>query len=250
MEELKDKRVSPSEAFEYVCDCLEAEVPNPPVLFDAILIDEGQDLPPSFYRLAKKTLSDPRRLYWAYDEAQGIGSLIVPRPIEIFGLNPDGTPVVDLGGYKLPNGEKTSPQYKEGILKAHNLNCCYRTPRLLLMSAHAINMGLFRQGGALQGVTTKSEWEAIGYQVLEGDFSSASVKAKKPIKITRADEKSPHPIDQKDFELAGAVNSSLITQCFASEKEEQDWIAQQVTQDLQLGFQPERPSHYRTNRKL
>ncbi|MBD2246786.1 NERD domain-containing protein [Nostoc sp. FACHB-888] len=229
---------SPAKSFEYICDRLEQDVKNIPVIYDAVLIDEGQDLPPSFYRLVRSTLSDPRRLYWAYDEAQGIGSLIVPQPVTIFGKNPDGTPVVDLGGNKLPNGDITPPVYEGGIRKAHNMNRCYRTPRQLLMTAHAINMGLFRQERALQGVTNKEEWEKLGYQVLDGDFTDASVKAGKKVTITRPDKNSPHPIDQENFEAKDAVGSPLVIQPFASEHSEQKWIAQQVADDLKLGFDP------------
>lgn len=231
-------RVSPGEAFEYICDCLEKKVDNIPVLYDAILIDEGQDLPPSFYRIARSTLSDPKRLYWAYDEAQGIGSLIVPRPITIFGLNADNTPVVDLGGNKLQDGTITPPIYDSGIAKAHNINRCYRTPKLLLMAAHSVNMGLFRQGGPLQGVTTKEEWEALGYEVLQGNFSTTSVKTRKPVTITRPDKTSPHPIDKKDFSAHHTVGSPLLIQTFPNEDNERDWIAQQVANDLKLGFNP------------
>lgn len=226
--------VSPAEGFEYICNCLEKEVSNLPVLYDVILIDEGQDLPPSFYRLAIGTLSNPKRFYWAYDEAQGIGSLVVPRPITIFGLNSDSTPVVDLGGYTLPNGNKTAPSYEDGISKAHNMNRCYRTPRLLLMTAHAVNMGLFRQGGPLQGVTRKEDWEGLGYELLEGDFRRIG----QPVKITRPERTSPHPIDQKNFEACDAVGSSLVIQTFTTENEEQKWIAKQVANDLKLGFDP------------
>lgn len=229
---------SPSEAFEYVCDDLEKRVPNIPVLFDAILIDEGQDLPPSFYRLAYKSLSDPKRLYWAYDEAQGIGTLTVPRPLHIFGLNPDGTPVVDLGGNKLPDGTITSPTYEGGLRKAHNLNRCYRTPKMLLMAAHAINMGLLRQEGCLQGVSNKEDWEKLGYTVLDGDFSDASVKAGKTVTVTREAKNSPHPIDSDDFPHKDALGSPLRIQTFSDELEEQEWIAQQVEEDLKLGFDP------------
>lgn len=230
--------VSPSRSFEYICDRLEQDVQDIPAIYDAVLIDEGQDLPPSFYRLVRSTLSDPRRLYWAYDEAQGIGSLIVPQPVTIFGKNVDDTPVVDLGGNKLPNGDVTPPIYEGGIRKAHNMNRCYRTPRQLLMTAHAINMGLFRQERALQGVTNKEEWEKLGYQILNGDFTDASVKAGKKVTITRPDDKSPHPIDQQDFEAKEAVGSSLIIQPFDSQDDERKWIAQQVKKDLELGFEP------------
>lgn len=230
--------VSPAESFKYICDRLEQDVKDIPVIYNAVLIDEGQDLPPSFYRLVRNTLSDPRRLYWAYDEAQGIGSLIAPQPITIFGKNVDGTPVVDLGGNKLPNGETTSPFYEGAIRKAHNMNRCYRTPRQLLMTAHAINMGLFRQEKALQGVTDKEEWGKLGYQVLDGDFSDRSVQAGRKVTITRPDDKSPHPIDQQDFEVKEAVGSSLIIQPFDSQQGEIEWIAQQVASDLKVGFDP------------
>lgn len=230
--------VSPAESFKYICDRLEQDVRDIPVIYDAILIDEGQDLPPSFYRLARNTLSDPRRLYWAYDEAQGIGSLVVPQPITIFGKNADSSPVVDLGGNKLDNGHTTSPFYEGGIRKAHNMNGCYRTPRQLLMTAHAINMGLFRLEGVLQGVTNQVEWEKLGYQVLDGNFTDGSVQTRKKITITRLDDKSPHPIDQQDFEAKEAVGSSLIIQAFDSQDDEREWIAQQIKKDLELGFDP------------
>ena len=238
--ESKIGKVSPGKAFKYICDELEEQRNNNiPILYDAILIDEGQDLPDSFYRLARHTLSDPKRLYWAYDEAQGIGTLTVPQPITIFGRHPDGTPVVDLGGNKLPDGKKTPPNYEgSNIPKARNINQCYRTPRLLLMTAHAVNMGLLRSGGALQGVTDQVEWKKLGYQVLEGDFTQASVKAGKTVKITRSPETSPHPIDQDNFEVREAIGDPLIIKTFSNESQEQEWIAQQVAYDIKQGFNP------------
>ena len=194
-----------------------------PNIYDVLLIDEGQDLPPIFYQLAYQTLSDSVRLYWAYDEAQGIGSLIVPDTEVIFGRNADANLIVDLRG-----------RYEGGILKGHRMKKCYRTPRLLLMTAHAINMGLFREGGALQGVTRKEQWEDLGYEILEGNFQSVG----KPVSITRPDSESPHPIDQKEFELKDAVGSSLVVKTFSNETEECKWIAQQVANDIKLGFDP------------
>ena len=220
-------RVSPSDAFEYICNCLSEECSEIPVIYDAILIDEGQDLPPIFYQLARKTLSDPHRLYWAYDEAQGIGSLIVPSSENTFGKNTDGTSIVDVSGV-----------YEGGIRKSHKMNKCYRTPRLLLMTAHAVNMGLFREGGVLQGVTKQNDWKDLGYDIVDGDFSQSSVSNKKTVTITRPDEKSPHPIDQDNFELKDAVGSPLVIQPFNTEFEERDWIAQQVANDINQGFEP------------
>ena len=236
--ETGEKFMSPSDTFEYVCDRLEEDVPTPPQLFDAILIDEGQDLPPSFYRLARKTLSKEQRLYWAYDEAQGIGSLIVPRPDTIFGRHDDGTPVVDLGGNKLPNGETTPRLYPDGMAKAYNMNRCYRTPKVLLMAAHAINMGLYRQSGPLQGVTNQKDWENLGYSIEEGNFTIASVREKKLVKITRDKKYSPHPIDEEEFPVKEALHSPLVVHTLDSEAEEQEWIASQVANDIEQGMNP------------
>ncbi len=238
LKEIFKHAVSPEKGFRYVCETLEKSGKEVPEIFDAILIDEGQDLPPSFYRLAYKSLSDPKRLYWAYDEAQGIGSLIVPRPLEIFGLNPDGTPVVDLGGNKLPDGTTTSPVYAGGLRKAHNLSKCYRTPRMILMAAHAINMGFLRPEGCLQGVSNKADWEALGYTIVDGDFSDASVKAGKTVTVTREIEYSPHPIDQDNFPHKDALGSPLRIVTFTNAWQEQEWIAEQIQEDLKLGFQP------------
>jgi superfamily I DNA and RNA helicase len=213
---------SPAESFEYICQSLKNDATEIPVIYDALLIDEGQDLPPIFYQLAYETLSDPKRLYWAYDEAQGIGSLIVPNGATIFGRNPDGSLVVDLSG-----------RYEGGILKAHRMNKCYRTPQLLLMTAHAVNMGLFREGGALQGVTDQDNWKALGYEVT-GDFRRVG----KPVTITRPDAESPHPIDQADFESKNAVGSPLVIQTFSTELEERQWIAEQVANDIKRGLDP------------
>lgn len=213
---------SPGESFEYICQCLKKDANNIPVVYDVLLIDEGQDLPPIFYQLARQTLSDPYRLYWAYDEAQGIGSLIIPQPETIFGRNLDGSLVVDVRG-----------KYEGGILKSHRMNRCYRTPRLLLMTAHAVNMGLFRTEGVLQGVTEQKDWKALGYEV-EGDFRSVG----KPVTITRSLSSSPHPIDQDDFDLKDALGTSLTIKQFNTEYEEREWIARQVARDIELGFDP------------
>lgn len=221
------RKSSPGEAFRHICDKLESSVSKFPVLYDAIFIDEGQDLPPSFYRIAHAVLADPRRLYWAYDEAQGIGNLTVPRAKEIFGLRADQSPVVDLSGF-----------YRGGARKGESMKACYRTPRQILMAAHAINMGLLRDGGPLQGVSNLKEWESIGYTVESGDFSSSSVKNGQSVTITREAASSPHPIDGLDFPHTEALGSPLTVKTFSSEADEQQWISNQIQQDLKFGFNP------------
>ncbi|MCK5725598.1 MAG: NERD domain-containing protein [Thiotrichaceae bacterium] len=211
---------SPSDSFEYICQWLQEEATDIPVIYDALLIDEGQDLPPVFYQLAYATLSKERRIYWAYDEAQGIGSLIIPNAKTMFG---EGS-AIDLKG-----------QYKGGIYKSHSISACYRTPELLLMAAHAVNMGLFRKGGVLQGVSNQQQWNKLGYDVIEGSFEDKAIGT--AVSIQR--NTTPHPTDKKDFPHKDALGSHLFLKTVANGKEEHEWIAEQVAKDIELGFKPE-----------
>lgn len=199
-----------------------------PRIYDALLVDEGQDLPAVFYKLMLASLKEPKRLYWAYDEAQGIGNSIIPESSQIFGRDQSNKPRVDVSG-----------MYLGGISKSHRMNRCYRTPRLLLITAHAINMGVNSKTGAVQGVTNKDNWEILGYTILKGQFTDAAVAAKQTVTITREAKCSPHPIDQDDFPEKQSLGNILTYQTFGSEYEEQAWIAEQVKNDLALGFKPE-----------
>lgn len=215
-----------SEGFGWVCDQLEQAIAGRDVepFLDAMLIDEGQDLPPAFYRLAMKALRPPHRLYWAYDEAQGIGNLVVPRAAEVFGQDDDGRPRVDLSG-----------SYPSGIQKAHNLNRCYRTPAAILRTAHAFNMGLLRQGGPLQGVTTRQEWAFLGYEV-EGEFSQAAVAAGQVVRLRRTQEACGHPYDDSAFKDSLRPAKSLETYVCASIDEALAALTRGVASDLEAGL--------------
>ena len=223
-DKLKSKKYH-REEFTYVCECLETDVVNFPQIYDAVIIEEGQDLPPSFYRLAYHSLREPKRLYWAYDEAQGLNCLTIPNSESIFGRNLEtGELLVDLRGV-----------HEGGAQKSYIMNICYRTPRLLLMVAHAINMGLFHSCGVLQGVTTKADWNRLGYEVLgDSDFSDRSVKEGKIVTITRLDENSPHEVDRTDIDYRDLADSLLEIKTFADDLSEIEWIANQVTKDINI----------------
>lgn len=161
-------------------------------IYDAILIDEGQDLigdekfkyeeKQSFYCMAYKSLKPIetegkklRRLVWAYDELQSLNDKKIPSSKEIFG---DNTLVSGI--------------YKGGIKKSEIMKKCYRTPYQILTTAHAVGMGFFREGGLISGYTTKEEWEKIGYEIVQGDFR----KIGSEIILRRPIENSPNPINE------------------------------------------------------
>ncbi len=206
----------------------ETHMNDKPAYLDALVIDEGQDLPSAFYRIAYQALRTPKRLYWAYDEAQGIDSLVVPHAAEVFGREEDGRPRVDLSGF-----------YPGGIRKAHNLNRCYRTPKRLLAAAHAINMGLLRDEGPLQGVTSARDWMDLGYEILSGDFSAASVKDGKMVVLARRPDCSGHPIDAEDFPLNFDDESILQVEYTASSIDDVEFVASSIKKDIADGLKPE-----------
>lgn len=158
-------------------------------LFDAVLIDESQDLvttdatghyrgrQPFFWLAYQAIRPDPetghRRLIWAYDEGQSLHSTVIPTASELFGQ--EHTSLVQ-------------GTYEGGIRKSEIMHRCYRTPGEILTAAHAIGMGLLRTQGMLTGLTTRKNWEAIGYAV-EGQFTPGQ-----RVTVSRPAENSPHPI--------------------------------------------------------
>lgn len=204
-----------------------------PQVFDALLIDEGQDLvvdPPelkyqgkqSIYWLAYQLLKpvneenpDQRRLIWAYDEAQRLDALAIPSAREIFGDE---------------RAHLFKGIHKGNVKKSEIMKRCYRTPGPILTCAHAIGMGFLREGGMLSGITSKDEWEKIGYEV-EGDFR----KKDSEIKIHRPKGNSPNPMPQ-------LWPDELITyERFSSMDAQLDKLAEQLRQDVfEHGLKPSR----------
>ena len=187
------KERQPIRGLAVLCKRLSEEIKIEP-MFDAILIDEGQDLvaeddlkyqdKQAIYWLAYQSLRpvepenpEQRRLIWAYDEAQSLDSLKIPTAKELFGEN-----LSDL----LTKGT----QYNGGIKKSEVMRRCYRTPGTILMAAHAIGMGLLRTEGMLTGITRKSDWDRIGYEVT-GKFIPGQ-----KITIHRSAENSLNPVPE------------------------------------------------------
>jgi len=184
-----------------------------PELFDAILIDEGQDFHFSFYRLCYNVLRKPKRLIWAYDEVQSLEALAIPTAIEIFGTDPKGMLLVNLEG-TYSNGE---------VEKDVILYRCYRTPRPVLVVAHAFGMGLLRPEGVVQFIYTTGGWEDIGYEVVSGSF-----KPGQQLTIRRPQANSPHILEK-------LVGYKDLVQCkvFSDRSSELAWVAEQILVNIQ-----------------
>ncbi|WP_049907403.1 NERD domain-containing protein [Haloferax elongans] len=182
-----------------------------PDLFDAILVDEAQDFGPYFFNMCLAALGSSNRLIWGYDEAQNLHSLRAPSPKEIFGVDDDGDPVVDLSG-----------SYSNGVQKSHIMRKSYRAPREILLTAHVLGMGLLRDGGPVQAITRQDGWENLGYDV-DGDFRKTGSHAR----LQRPEANSPHPLTT--FDTAGPFVSS---EAFDDPAAELDWVVEQVVADV------------------
>lgn len=237
----------PHQALGEVCTHLLKTAPIPQI-FDAILIDEGQDLlvddefkfgdKQPFYWLAYQALRavnplhpEQRRLIWAYDEAQSLTTLKIPTASELLGE--------DLGHLVTGN-------YSDGIKKTEVLHHCYRTPPQILTVAHAMGMGWLRRGGMLTGMTRKEDWEGLGYQYKVTDSylqlqevqPSKSIRLKdsaKQITLKRLPVKEAHPLSQ-------CWEDDLIEfQVYSSRQQELTALATNIFHNLKLdGLRPSR----------
>ena len=200
-----------------------------PQIFDAVLIDEGQDLIANhwkyrgkqpFYWLAYQSLRpvnpispQQRRLIWAYDELQSLSSLTVPEPVELFGEE---------------LGHLVTGQYSQQINKTEIISRCYRTPRQIIIVAHAIAMGLLRTQGILTGSIYPEEWQALGYKV-RGSWQIGS-----RITLERDDYHSPNIIGE-------LCQDTIDFDRFTSRQQELTVLAQRIKQNLtQDNLQPDR----------
>lgn len=117
---------------------------------DYIFIDEAQDFSLDFFKLALKALKPTGKLIYAYDELQSLNAETnMPTKYSIFGK-----------------------RKCEDI----NLPICYRTPKEILVTAHALGLGIYKKKedgssdlvNMIQDVDT---WSAIGYEVSEGQLA-------------------------------------------------------------------------------
>lgn len=199
-------------------------------MFDAILIDEGQDLvvdpteleyqgKQAIYWLAYQVLRplDPpdsknpkqKRLIWAYDEAQSLDTTAIPSAPTLFG---DDT---EFQGF-------IKGTHKGGIKKSEIMRRCYRTPGPILTAAHAIGMGFLCPQGMLAGITNRDEWEAIGYE-LTGDF-----RKKGKITLHRSPVNSPNPVPELWEEPVIKFHT------YTSRQEELEALAENIRYNLKV----------------
>lgn len=201
-------------AFDGACTAALQAASDPPELYDAILVDEAQDFAPSFLRLCYAILKPPKRLVYAYDELQNLSGASLPPPEDIFGKDAQGRPLVSLG---------EDPR-RDVILQK-----CYRNSRPILVTAHALGFGIYREPprgsetGLVQMFDHPALWEEIGYRLREGRLEKGQ-----RVVLERTDETSPRFLEDHS-----SIEDIVIFKIFNSEAEQNAWLVEQIKKNVQ-----------------
>ena len=201
------------QAFEGSCAAALAEVPSPNQSYDAILVDEAQDLPIPFLRICYSMLDEHRRLVYAYDELQSLSGEGLPSALEIFGTRSSGRPLV------------TFDDPRRDIV----LEKCYRNSRPVLITAHGLGFGIYRRParsqstGLVQMFDEPLLWTDIGYKVKSGALSPGS-----SVTLIRTEDTSP-----KFLEEHSPIDDLIQFLRFNSKEEQDLWVALEIERNLQ-----------------
>ncbi len=205
-----------AEPFSGACrDLLQKHAKHTPqhqAIFDAVLIDEGQDLPQAFFELAWLACKPPHRVVWAYDELQNLNaSKAIASPEQLFGASPEGRPRVTI--------ENRQRRPKQDIV----LPKCYRNTSWALTAAHAIGLGVYRREGPVQWLDAQDLWTAIGYEVIDGEWEPGN-----EVVLRRRSDSSP-----EFFEDLIAHDDAVQWRCFDSDEEQLSQIISSIQHDLE-----------------
>ncbi|MDI3194258.1 ATP-binding domain-containing protein [Pseudarthrobacter sp. AL07] len=198
-----------------VCELALGEAQASKPMYDAILVDEAQDLPPAFLRMCYDMLRDKKRLVYAYDELQTLNGKGLPPAEEIFGVTSAGQPSVDFSG-------------KEGRRRDIILEKCYRNSRPVLVTAHALGFGIYKKPsppastGIVQIFEQKDLWTDVGYRVSQGELSDG-----RHVRLERDADSSP-----KFLEEHSPTSDLLTFEVFDSVGEQNEWIANEIQRNL------------------
>lgn len=168
--------------------------------YDYIFVDEAQDFSKYFLQLCLH-IAREKRLIFGMDVFQNIFQVVPPEAKELF--DEDVELVEDIVLHK-----------------------CYRTPREVLVCAHAIGLGVY--GKLVQMVENADHWTDLGYVFKQGEFIEGST-----IIVERPEENSPTSID-------GWSDSVVVAKSFENYADEIDTVVSAIVEDIKAQkLQPE-----------
>ena len=194
-----------------------SHVREPRELYDAILVDEAQDFTPPFLRLCLSLLKEPKRLIYAYDELQSLSGESLPSPETIFSGIAAG------GGQVWGDNLETEGPRRDIILQR-----CYRNSRPVLVTAHALGFGIYREPteqsetGLIQMFDNPKLWTEVGYQVASGELAEG-----REVALRRTEDTSPSFLEQHSN-----IDELIQFHRFDSEEDQARWLAVAISNNL------------------
>ena len=193
------------------------QIHEPKQLYDVILVDEAQDFTPPFLRLCLSLLKEPKRLIFAYDELQSLSGESLPSPDTMFsGLTAGGAPI-------WPDNLEMEEPRRDIILQR-----CYRNSRPVLVTAHALGFGIYREStdptdtGLIQMFDNPKLWTEVGYQIANGELAEG-----KEVALRRTEETSPSFLEQHSN-----IDELIQFRRFESEEDQARWLALAIHNNL------------------
>lgn len=213
-----------SRAFDGICgDVLDrinqSDLSDP--MYDAVLIDESQDLPVSFFRLVYAATRKPKRIVWAYDELQNFSAYNMASPDELFGMNKNGQPKVKL--VNRPNRPEQDTV----------LPICYRNTPWALTVAHGLGFGVYRKANKnndtsiVQMFDDPNLWQQIGYEVIQGNLELGI-----PVSLRRHPDNTPDYYSYSNGSLIH-TDDAIQFKTFQCSAEQAEWIAAGIKNGLE-----------------
>ena len=197
--------------------CKELESYELKKVYDYSIIDEGQDFSKYFYRLCRR-ITKNNRIIWGYDECQNIRNMEIQNTKETFGNDSDGNYYIDF--------DRDDIQEDQDIV----LHKCYRNPRLSLITAFALGLGIYNDH-ILQLPESRAHWEDLGFKVKKGDCN----KIGDQMVIIRPEINSPLIKNQ----LLDPDFRTVQWKIFDNFEEECNYVVKNVINDLKEDLRPE-----------
>ena len=185
-------------------------------VYDVILVDEAQDLPPEFLRICYELLDDKKMLVYAYDELQNLSGGSLPTPEKIFGTDSNGSPLVQFN--------EASKNTSDVILEK-----CYRNSRPVLTTAHALGFGIYRkarnqkESGLVQMFDHPQLWEEIGYKE-KGNFLLPG----NHVTLYRTADASPEFLENHSD-----IEDLIKFICFDRQQDQLEWLVDEIRNNLE-----------------
>lgn len=201
-------------AFREMCDKLLVKKRNKRVreLYDAVLIDEAQDYPPSFFRVVYHSTKQPKRITTALDALQNFEN-----------LGADSIRQRISRAIRQPNGNELNE------FETRDLTVNYRNNSAVISAALSVGLGSYRKQGALRLIANPRQWIDSQFKATYRDtMCRRTDKLPNKFNTVSVSPRTQTSIDEIEF------------RCFSSQAEERRWIGSQILSSMyENGYRPE-----------